>query len=40
MPRKRFTNEQVAFSLRQAEIGVTVDGVCRKMDVSEPTLYR
>ena len=35
MPRKRFTNEQIAFALRQAENGATVDEVCRKMGVSE-----
>ena len=39
MPRKRFTNEQIAFALRQAENGATVDEVCRKMGVSEPTYY-
>ena len=27
MPRKRFTNEQIAFALRQAENGATVDEV-------------
>jgi len=27
MPRKRFTNEQIAFALRQAENGATVDCV-------------
>ena len=31
MPRKRFTNEQIAFALRQAEDGASVDEVCRKM---------
>ena len=40
MPRKRFTNEQIAFALRQAENGATVDEVCRKMGVSGPTFYR
>ena len=40
MPWKRFTNEQIAFALRQAENGATVDGVCRKMGVSEPTFCR
>ena len=40
MPRKRFTNEQIAFALRQAENGATVDEGCGKMGVSEPTLYR
>ncbi|MCJ2106634.1 transposase, partial [Methylobacterium sp. E-041] len=39
MPRKRFTNEQIAFALRQAENGASVDAVCRKMGVSEPTFY-
>jgi putative transposase len=40
MPRKRFTNEQIAFALRRAENGATVDEVRRKMGVSEPTFYR
>lgn len=40
MPRKRFTNEQIAFALRQAENGATVDKDCQKMGVSEPTFYR
>ncbi|KQU20749.1 Hin recombinase [Methylobacterium sp. Leaf94] len=39
MPRKRFANKQIAFALRQAENGVTVDEVCRRMGVSEPTFY-
>jgi putative transposase len=29
MPRKRFTNEQIAFALRQAENGARVDEVSR-----------
>ena len=40
MPRKRFTNEQIAFTLRQAENGATVNEVCLKMGVFEPTFYR
>ena len=40
MFRKRFTNEQIAFALRQAQNGSTVDEVCRKLGVSEPTFYR
>lgn len=40
MPRKRFMNEQIAFALRQAENGATVDEVCRKIGVYEPTFYR
>ena len=38
MPRKRFTNEQIAFALRQAENDAMVDEVCQKMGPSEPTL--
>lgn len=30
---------QIAFALRQAENGATVDAVCRTMGVSEPTFY-
>lgn len=30
MPRKRFTNEQIAFALPQPEHGASVDEVCRK----------
>ena len=40
MPRKRFSNEQIAFALRQSESGTTVEEICRKMGVSEPTFYR
>jgi putative transposase len=35
MPRKRFTHEQIAFALRQAENGATVEEVCRGMGVPE-----
>ena len=40
MKRKRFTEEQIAFALRQAEAGTTVEELCRKLGVSEPTFYR
>ena len=40
MPRERFTHEQIAFALRRAENGATVEEVCRELGVSEPTLYR
>ena len=40
MKRKRCTDEQVAFALRQAESGAAVGEICRKMGVSEPTFYR
>ena len=40
MKRKRFTEEQIAFALRQAEAGTPVEEICRKMGVSEPNFYR
>lgn len=40
MKRKRFWEEQIAFALRQAEGGTTVEEICRKMGISEPTFYR
>lgn len=40
MKRKRFTEEQVAFALRQAEAGASVEEVCREPGVSEPTFHR
>ena len=40
MKRKRYTEEQIAFALRQAESGTTVAEVTRKMGISEQTFYR
>jgi putative transposase len=40
MKRKRFTDEQIAFALRQAEAGTSVEELCRKLGISEPTFYR
>ena len=40
MKKSRFTNEQIAFALRQAESGVAVDEVCRKLGISQQTFYR
>jgi putative transposase len=40
MKKSRFTEEQIAFALRQAETGTAVAGVIRKMGVSEQTFYR
>lgn len=39
MPKKRFSDEQVAFALRQAEAGTSVGEICRKMGVAEATFY-
>jgi putative transposase len=40
MKKTRFTDEQIAFALRQAETGTPVQEVIRKMGVSEQTFYR
>jgi len=40
MKKSRFTEQQIAFALRQAEGGASVREVCRKMGVSEQTFYR
>jgi len=40
MKRSRFTREQIAFALRQAESGTSVGEVCRKLGISENTFYR
>ena len=40
MKKSKYSAEQVAFALRQAESGAPVPEVCRKMGVSEQTFYR
>jgi putative transposase len=40
MPRRGFTEEQIAFALRQAESGTPVGEVCRKLGISEQSFYR
>ncbi len=40
MQRSRFTDQQLAFALQQAEQGTQVGEVTRKMGISEQTFYR
>ena len=40
MKRKRFTEEQIAYALRQSESGKTAAEVCRELGVSQNTFYR
>ena len=40
MKRKRYSEEQIAFALRQAESGTPVAEVTRKMGITEQTFYR
>jgi putative transposase len=39
MKKTRYTEEQIAFALKQAETGTRVGEVCRKMGISEVTFY-
>ena len=40
MKKTVFTEEQIAYALRQAETGTPVADICRKLGVSEQTFYR
>ena len=40
MKKSKFTDEQVAYALRQAEGGTPVLEVCRKLGITEQTFYR
>ncbi len=40
MRTSRYTPEQVAAALRQAESGTPVTEICRKLQVTETTFYR
>lgn len=37
MRKSRFTEDQIAFALTQAELGISVEEVCRKMGISDAT---
>lgn len=40
MKKSKFTEEQIAYALRQAESGTPVLDVCRKLGICEQTFYR
>jgi putative transposase len=40
MKKSKFTEEQIAFALRQAASGTRVAEVCRKMGISGQTFFR
>jgi putative transposase len=40
MKKTRFTEEQIAFALRQAEQGTAVEEITRQLGVGEATFYR
>lgn len=39
MKKSRYTEEQIAFALKQAELGTPVPEVCRKLGISDATFY-
>jgi putative transposase len=39
MKRSKFTEEQVAYVLRQAESGTAVEHICRSTGISQATFY-
>lgn len=39
MKKSRFTEEQIVFALKQAELGTPVPEVCRKPGISDATFY-
>ena len=41
MPKTtKYTEEQIAFALRQADAGLPVEDICRKLGISTATLFR
>ncbi len=40
MKKSRFTEQQIAFALRQAETGTPVSEVTRKLGITNQTFYR
>jgi putative transposase len=39
MKKSKFTEAQIVFAIKQAESGITVEEVCRKLGVSQQTFY-
>lgn len=39
MQKKRYTEEQIVYAMRQSQSGVTAGEICRTMGVSEQTFY-
>lgn len=40
MKVSRFTEEQIAFAIKQSELGTKVDEICHKMGISDATFYK
>ncbi len=40
MKKSQFTDQQIAFAVQQAEAGVAVEEVCRKLGISQQTRWK
>ncbi|MBN8954990.1 MAG: transposase [Rhizobiales bacterium] len=40
MKKSKFTDQQIAFALQQAEVGTSVEEIGRKMGISQATFFR
>ena len=40
MKKSKFTTEQIVFALRQAEAGLGVEEICRKLGITQATFFR
>ncbi len=39
MKKSNYTEEQIAFALKQAELGAPISELCRKLGIAEQTFY-
>ena len=39
MKKSRFADEQIAFALKQQELGTPVEEICRKMGIAQATFF-
>jgi len=40
LKKSKFTEQQITLALKQVELGIPVDEICRKYGVSKQTFYR
>ena len=40
MKKSNYTEEQIAFALKQVELGAPISELCRKLGIAEQTFYR
>lgn len=40
MKKSRFSEEQIITAIKQSELGVSIEDICRKFGISQQTFYR